>query len=233
MFWRIWLTTIHRLKLGMIKEPNPSRVKLEVQCYRSSAELLSDVLIQHGIGIGSPSTCFPWCHVICYKDEMKYRQRDLSFSDFTSDFQISWCLEDLGGVEPRGAQAQPPFSVIHLRGGLSWRARLTCWGTLSAWFGENIPLFLLTEGNKLLSLFCPVIEKSMPRIFKQQLKKQIIFVSLIYHFHNLKIGLFQLGHCIIMKHVRKVLRLYKYKEIKLLNLLIWTITTAHPHPLFG
>lgn len=88
------------------------------------------------------------------------------------------------------------------------------------WFGENIPPFLLTEGNELLSLFCPVIEKSMPRIFKQPLKKQIIFVSLIYHFHNLKIGLFQLGHCVKMKHVRKVLRLYKYKEIKLLNLLI-------------
>lgn len=91
---------------------------------------------------------------------------------------------------------------------------------MSARFGKNIPLFLLTEGNKLLSLFCPVIEKSISRIFKQQLKKQIIFVSLIYHFHNLKIGLFQLGYCIIMKHIRKVLRLYKYKEIKLLNLLI-------------
>ena len=72
----------------------------------------------------------------------------------------------------------------------------------------------------------------MPRIFKKQLKKQITFVPLIYHFRNLIIGLFQLGHCIIMKHVKEILKLNEYKEIKLPNLLIWTITTAHPHPHF-
>lgn len=60
----------------------------------------------------------------------------------------------------------------------------------------------------------------MPRIFKQQLKKQITFVSLIYHFCNWQIGLFQLGHCIIMKHVRKILKLDKYREVKLPNLLV-------------
>lgn len=70
----------------------------------------------------------------------------------------------------------------------------------------------------------------MPRIFKKQLKKQITFVPLIYHFRNLIIGLFQLGHCIIMKHVKEILKFNEYKEIKLPNLLIWTITTAYPHP---
>lgn len=55
----------------------------------------------------------------------------------------------------------------------------------------------------------------MPRIFKQQLKKQITFVPLIYHFRNSIIGFFQLGHCIIMKHVREILKLNEYKEIKL------------------
>lgn len=60
----------------------------------------------------------------------------------------------------------------------------------------------------------------MPRIFKQQLKKQITFVPLIYHFCNWIIVLFQLGYCIIMKHVRKILELNEYKEIKFPNLLI-------------
>lgn len=73
----------------------------------------------------------------------------------------------------------------------------------------------------------------MPRIFKKQLKKQITFVPLIHHFRNSIIGLFQLGHSIIMKHVKEILKLNEYKEIKLPNLLIWTITTAHSHPLLG
>lgn len=60
----------------------------------------------------------------------------------------------------------------------------------------------------------------MPRIFKKQLKKQITFVPLIYHFHNSIIGLFHLGHNIIMKHVKEILKFNEYKEIKLPNLLI-------------
>lgn len=88
-------------------------------------------------------------------------------------------------------------------------------------------------GKQISSPFSPLIEKSMPRISKQQLKKQITFVPLIYHFRNWIIVLFQLGYCIIMKHVRKILALNEYKEIKLPNLLIWTITTSHPIPFGG
>lgn len=95
-----------------------------------------------------------------------------------------------------------------------------------------VSLILSNRGKQISSPFRPLIEKSMPRIFKQQLKKQITFVPLIYHFCNSIIGLFQLGHCIIMKHVREILKLNEYKEIKLPNLLIWTITTAHPIPPF-
>lgn len=35
-----------------------------------------------------------------------------------------------------------------------------------------------------------------------------------------------------MKHVKEILKLNEYKEIKLPTLLIWTITTAHPPPPF-
>lgn len=128
-----------------------------------------------------------------------------------------------------------PVSFI-LEGGSGWRAWLTCCVTMSVVWGKTFHLLFIllsNRGKQIPSPFHPVMEKSMPRIFEQQLKKQITFVSLIYHSHNSIIGLFQLGHCIIMKHVRKILKLNKYKEIKLPNLLIWTITTAHPHPLFG
>lgn len=135
-------------------------------------------------------------------------------------------------------ELRPALLLVSLiLGGLERRE----WGSLAEWHCQGslrktfhfLSLILSNRGKQISSLFCPLIEKSMPRIFKQQLKKQITFVPLIYHFRNSIIGLFQLGHCIIMKHVREILKLNEYKEIKLPNLLIWTITTAHPIPLFG
>lgn len=67
-------------------------------------------------------------------------------------------------------------------------------------------------GKQIAAPFHPAIEKSVSRIFKQQLKKQITFVPLIFHFHNSIIGPFQLGHWIIRRHVREILKLNKYKK---------------------